>query len=62
MHEHGSSGPQVRRGPETHGTTTRHKARSTSFATHLAGPPGPYRTPSSLGAAAATLGSSGSMA
>ena len=54
--------PQVRGGPETHGTTTRHATRSAGAATQLSGPPGPYGTPGSPGAAAATLGSSGSMA
>ena len=49
--------PQVRRGPKTHGTTTRHKARAAGFATQLASPPGPYNMPSSPGAAEATVGS-----
>ena len=45
----------VRRGPKTHGTTTRHKARAAGFATQLASPPDPYNTPSSPGAVGANL-------
>ena len=54
--------PQVRRGLETHTTTTRLTMCSTGLATQVAGPSGPYGTPGSLGQAAATLGSSGSAA
>ena len=54
--------PQVRQGPETHATPTRPTTRSTGFARQVAGPPGPYGRSGSVGPAAATLGSSGSMA
>ena len=54
--------PQVRGGPETRRTTTRHTMRAAGAATQLSGPPGPYGTPGSPGVATAILGSSGSMA